>query len=232
MKRNTFFKGLIIAVVLICGVVSCATGTVYLKDVNKYTSTTFKSEIDWDVYTFTWGDYKLVSDSQTKEKKIDFSKYGMADYDSKSGFISDFKKSKKLIYEVVFLSGTKKLSKDKIVKNASENYIVIDKTKLKVNPSTESVIISDNSYMPVKVTPINQMLRDGKVYNMLANANAGVKINLYGQDYAVVDYISETPTILMNNKFNKELTQEETDFAAALLLSLYELNQTYSGFSD
>ena len=107
MKRNRNFKGLLLAMVLICGVVSCATGTVYLKDVNKYTSSAFKVEYDWDYYNLLWDQYKLARNSKTKEKKVDFKKYGMDGYDRKSGYITDFSKSKKFLYEVKILSGLK-----------------------------------------------------------------------------------------------------------------------------
>ena len=226
MKRNRNFKGLLLAMVLICGVVSCATGTVYLKDVNKYTSSAFKVEYDWDYYNLLWDQYKLARNSKTKEKKVDFKKYGMDGYDRKSGYITNFSKSKKFLYEVTILSGLKKLSAESIYKDESESYIVIDKTKIKVNFSDDTVIAEDSSFMPVKVLAINHFERDGKVYSMPGHEKAGAKITLYNQEYAVIDFISENPTILLNSKFLRELTVEETDFAAALMLGLYEMNQT------
>ena len=170
-------------------------------------------------------DYKFYFD-KTKEKKVDFKKYGMDGWERKSGYITDFSKSKKFLYEVTVLGGIKKVTTESFYKDNSESYIVIDKTKIKVNFNDDTVIAEDSSFMPVKVLAINHFERDGKVYSMPGHEKAGAKITLYNQEYAVIDFISENPTILLNSKFLRELTVEETDFAAALMLGLYEMNQT------
>ena len=100
------------------------------------------------------------------------------------------------------------------------------------NEETNPVMLQDSSVIPVKVTRLTQILRDGKVYNMPGNSMAGVKVEINGQDYAVVDFVSESPVIYLNNNFDSSLTTEESDFAASLLLLLYEVNETYSGFFE
>lgn len=226
MKKNNFIYGILSALVLSIGFVSCATGTVYFKDSSKYTTTPFLYEVDWDYYKLSWSGYQLISDEETMKKTVDFAKYGMNDYQTKSGLVSDFKKKDKFLYEVKFITGVKEKNKDNYFEDNLETYIVIDNTKLSVEISKKEEMIDDNSFMPIKVTRISKVLREGKVYDLPGSKNSGVKINLYGQDYAVIDFITENPTIYLNSNFNKDLTTEEEMFAAALLLSMYELNNT------
>lgn len=214
--------------------VSCATGTVYFKGAKNYESAPLKVETDWDYANFSWNGYKLFSDENTAKITPDYGKYGMNDYATKSAVVNEFKKSGKKLFNVMILKGTKKISTSSFKGDNADTFIVTGPkgTKIKINEETNPVMLQDSSVIPVKVTRLTQILRDGKVYNMPGNSMAGVKVEINGQDYAVVDFVSESPAIYLNNNFDSSLTTEESDFAASLLLLLYEVNETYSGFFE
>lgn len=233
-KMNFNNKHLLILSALFVGtLVSCASAKVYVTDLQDFNSTGITQEIDWGMNNLSWNGFKLKNNDQTKEKVIDYKKFGLDSYDNKKGLVSSFYKNGNFLYDTYFITVSNNVAIKEVLNNKTLSYLIVGpkSTKLEIlGTPQDTVMIEDNSVLPLKVTRIGKLEREGKIYSMPANNISGVRIKLYGQNYAIIDFVSDEPRILMCQTFEHDLTEDEKTFVSSLMLLLYLSNSSYSSF--
>jgi len=87
--------------------------------------------------------------------------------------------------------------------------------------SNLKVFSSDNPY-DISVDVIDRTINSkGKIVEMLWNSPVGARISAYGEEYAIVDIISDTKGIRNNPSFPVTLTESEEDLLYAIMLAEY-----------
>lgn len=237
MKKINFNSKmcLLTSLIMVGALFSCASSQVYVTDAADFTATNVTEAYDLDSFSFSWNGYNLTK-SSIDVSKIDYKKIGLDKYDNKVAAAYDLSKSdvKYSTSYIITVSNKEPIDVKKIFENKSEVYLVHGpkSTKLKIEGTPQdTLMIDDSSVLPLRVTRIGKVEREGKVFSMPANQLSGVRIKLYGQNYAIIDFVSDTPRILMCNTFNHDLSQDEKDFVSTLMLLLYNNNKAYTGFS-
>lgn len=86
----------------------------------------------------------------------------------------------------------------------------------------EDIILQDSAVVPyMRVEKLRESLQNGKVYKMWGNVSTGARILIKGEEYAVIDYYSSIPRVLVNKAFSVPLDQNQQDYVASVVMGLY-----------
>ncbi|MBO6175938.1 MAG: hypothetical protein J6O39_00120 [Treponema sp.] len=90
----------------------------------------------------------------------------------------------------------------------------------------DGIMIQDSQIIPVVITKVNTYKNSkGKTYSLMLGATCGAKVTVLDELYAVIDTFDKS--IRLNPSFSRELTDEQKDILASLMLEYYNYDTVF-----
>lgn len=111
----------------------------------------------------------------------------------------------------------------KITTGKENNQIsLIKNSNFESNEDGETLALEDDSLVPIKIFRVKKSVgSDGKTHNTITDT-AGFRIQIFDENYAVLDTYSAKQNVKLNKTFSKPLSENEKDYVTSLILLFWD----------
>ena len=212
---------IVFAVVFLAGAVSCSSAKLHVKEGSEYSPEKLSYKVGLfaqEVHSLGWRNYSV----DLKEQPLSGKKANTAilkEYpDAKRAFTGTFISEMEPAFDCTFV----------YTADEKKCYLKAGRSGTKILVQNEDRIVSSADAVPIVIVKVNEYDQKGQTYTLVSDIPFGMKVYVYGEEYALVDLYSYPADFLVNKKFSRVLSQEENEFVAATIFAAYDYFKTLS----
>ena len=212
---------MVFAVGLLAGAVSCSSAKLHVKEGSEYSPEKISYKVGLfaqEVHSLGWRNYSV----DLKEQPLSGKKANAAilkEYpDAKRAFTGTFISEMEPAFDCTFV----------YTADEKKCYLKAGRSGTKILVQNQDRIVSSADAVPLVIVKVNEYEQKGQTYTLVADIPFGMKVYVYGEEYALVNLYSYPADILVNKKFSRTLTPEENEFVAAAIFASYDYFKTLS----
>jgi len=210
---------IVFAVMFLTGAVSCSSAKLHVKEGSEYSPEKLSYKVGLfaqEVHSLGWRNYSV----DLKEQKLSGKKANAAilkEYpDAVRAFSGTFISEMEPAFDCTFV----------YTADEKKCYLKAGRSAAKILVQNDERIVSTATPVPIVIVKTNEYEQKGKTYTLVSEIPFGMKVYVYGEEYALVDLYSYPADFLVNKKFSRVLTQEENEFVAAAVFASYDYFKT------
>ena len=220
-KIKTVCLQIALTFALTLSVTSCASAKLHVKDKTKYSN----QKIDYKVELFSLEKHSLSHNLSSLE-------LSQVKFDGKSKIPPQLKEfaaeQGTQAFTGTFVSNKEnRFATSLVYSNESNSATIItgpEQTKITVQNAER--IVSFANPLPIVITRANEYDLKGKTYTLDSEFPYGMRIYVYGEEYALADLNSYPAQFLLNKEFSRELSSSEQDFLESVIFAAYDYLKT------